>query len=122
MDLTVRSGARTHWLRAALPTRSRPSSDRPTNEGRMGSPSSSKTCGWLSAPTTATSLLVVPRSMPTITSPGGRARGSAPRRCAACGVALVLRRKRLGFGHAHLGEAEHAVAPQVAAAHLADHL
>src|SRR4051794_2848260 len=67
IDLTVRSGASAHWLRAALPTSSRPSSASPTNEGRIGSPSSSHTTG-LPSTTNATSLFVVPRSMPTIGS------------------------------------------------------
>ena len=67
IDLTVRSGASTHWLRAAVPTSSRPSSDSPTTDGRMGSPSSASTRGWPPS-TTAISLLVVPRSIPTINS------------------------------------------------------
>src|SRR5262249_36252685 len=67
IDLTVRSGATTHWFRAARPTSSRPSAESPTNDGRIGSPSSAKTCGWPSR-TIATSLFVVPRSMPTIGS------------------------------------------------------
>src|SRR5579885_1886970 len=137
IDLTVRSGASTHWLRAAWPTRRRPSSARPTKEGRMGSPPCSKTCGWPSAPTRATSLLVVPRSMPTMGSPGGSAGGgmggsvtigrlrfalASWRRTTRGATKRALSRKRLGFGDAHLGEAEHAAAPEVAAAHLADHL
>src|SRR5437764_11938327 len=92
IDLTVRSGASTHWLRAALPTSSRPSSDRPTNEGRIGSPSSVKTCGWPSR-TMATSLLVVPRSMPTIGSD-------------------MAKSLEFLFRDAHLGEAEHLAVPQ----------
>src|SRR5262245_32178235 len=68
IDLMVRSGASTHWLRAALPTSSRPSSARPTNDGRIGSPSSSvQTCGW-PLRRIATSLFVVPRSIPTMIS------------------------------------------------------
>ena len=68
-ERAVRSGAITAWLRAALPTKSRPSSARPTTLGRIGSPSTSSTRGRPSS-TMATSLLVVPRSMPTITSVG----------------------------------------------------
>src|SRR6516162_2843820 len=102
IDLIVRSGASTHWLRAALPTSRRPSSERPTNEGRIGSPSSAKTCGWPSR-TRATSLLVVPRSMPTMVSMSKVLWASGP-------------------GHAHLGEAEDPAVPEVAAAHLVEDL
>ena len=41
----VRSGASTYWLRAALPTSSRPCGSRPTTDGRIGSPSSSENDG-----------------------------------------------------------------------------
>src|SRR5262249_52297933 len=117
IDLMVRSGARAHWLRAALPTSRRPSSDRPTKEGRIGSPLSSvKTWGWPSR-TMATSLLVVPRSMPTIGS--GMltlSKGLAPLSPRGRGE------QRSGFRDAHLREAEHAAAAEVAAAHLLNHL
>src|SRR5262245_56239543 len=118
IDLTVRSGASAHWLRAALPTSSLPSGDSPTNDGNIGSPSSAKTCGWPSR-TRATSLFVVPRSMPTmislmaIPSPG-RIPRARPGEIQA-GRLPVPR-------HAHLGEAEHPPVPQVAAPHLLDHL
>ena len=65
IDRTVRSGARTYWLRAALPTSSWPWASRPTTEGKIGSPSSSRTTARPSR-MTATSLLVVPRSIPMI--------------------------------------------------------
>src|SRR5262245_36517431 len=107
IDLMVRSGASTHWFLAALPTSNRPSSDRPTNDGRIGSPSSAQTCGWPSR-TKATSLLVVPRSIPTIgsivASPSLKTAG--PSR----------------LGDPHLRVAEDPAVPQVAAADLFDHL
>ena len=67
IDRTVRSGASTYWLRAALPTSRWPWGSRPTTDGKIGSPSSSRTTGRPSR-MTATSLLVVPRSMPMIVS------------------------------------------------------
>src|SRR5262249_25539151 len=85
IDLIVRSGASTHWFLAAFPTSKRPSSDRPTNEGKIGSPSSAKTCSWPSR-TTATSLFVVPRSIPTLRS------SVVPRRGACCSGYLCPRR------------------------------
>src|SRR5262249_52424062 len=97
IDLMVRSGATTHWLRAALPTSSLPSSDSPTNEGRIGSPSSAKTCGCPSR-MRATSLLVVPRSMPMMDS-----------------MAESWFKLR---GDAHQSAAEAASSPEIAAAHF----
>src|SRR5713226_1722037 len=78
----------------------RPSSDNPTNEGKIGSPSSAKTWGWPSR-MMATSLLVVPRSIPTM---------------ASIGAILILSR----FGYADLGVAKHAAPPKVAAPHFFD--
>ena len=65
IDRMVRSGASTYWFRAALPTSKWPWESRPTTEGRMGSPSVSRTIGRPPL-MTATSLLVVPRSIPMI--------------------------------------------------------
>ena len=67
MERTVRSGARIHWFRAGVPTSNRPSGSKPTTEGRMASPSVRITSGRPSR-ITAISLLVVPKSMPTIGS------------------------------------------------------
>src|SRR5258708_23661979 len=69
----------------------------------MGSPSSLSTCGWPSRKM-ATSLLVVPRSMPIIVSM----------------FDPLHTRKRSVPSDAHLGEAEHPPVPQVAAADLLD--
>src|SRR5438132_4636757 len=106
IDLTVRCGASTHWFRAALPTSRRPSSERPTKDGKIGSPSSAKTNGWPSR-MTATSLFVVPRSIPTI------------------GSITVPNQVENSVGHrfrdADLGVAEDAAVEQVAAAHFLHH-
>src|SRR4051794_26590674 len=118
IDLTVRSGARTHWLRAALPTSNFPSSEMPTNDGRMGSPSSSKTTGWPSR-TMATSLLVVPRSMPTI---GSIAAPSPPHPLPNPSPTQEREQEDSIPRHAHQGTAHHAPALPVAAPHLFDHL
>src|SRR3954451_19225041 len=64
----VRSGASTNWFLAARPTRSRPCGSSPTTDGRIGSPSSSRRTTGRPSRMTATSLLVVPRSIPMMVS------------------------------------------------------
>src|SRR4029450_8692874 len=65
MDRMVRSGATTHWLRAALPTRTSPLGAMPTTEGKSRSaPMGTRRMrpSW----TTPRTELVVPRSIPMI--------------------------------------------------------
>src|SRR5919108_6323117 len=65
MDRMVRSGATTHWLRAALPTRTSPLGAMPTTEGKSrSSPMGTRRMrpSW----TTPRTELVVPRSIPMI--------------------------------------------------------
>ena len=68
IDRMVRSGASTYWLRAGLPTSSRPcgieADDRRQDRVAV---LLGRTTGWPSR-MTATSLLVVPRSMPMMVS------------------------------------------------------
>src|SRR5215475_14311458 len=65
MERMVRSGATTHWLRAALPTRTSPLGAMPTTEGKSrSSPIGTRRMrpSW----TTPRTELVVPRSIPMI--------------------------------------------------------
>ncbi len=68
IERMVRSGASTNWFRAARPTSRRPCGSRPTTEGKIGSPSSSASTTGRPSRMTATSLLVVPRSIPMMVS------------------------------------------------------
>ena len=74
IERTVRSGANSHWLRAGAPTSNRPSASLPTTDGRIASPSSQRT-STLPLRITATSLLVVPKSIPSMVSMQGSGLG-----------------------------------------------
>src|ERR671924_1799366 len=67
MERMVRPGATTHWLRAAVPTRTSPLGAMPTTEGKSrSSPMGTRRMrpSW----TTPRTELVVPRSIPMILS------------------------------------------------------
>ncbi len=92
-----------YWFLAGVPTSGVPSGVRPTNEGMICSPSAAST--WtLPSTSAATSELVVPRSMPTITSVIG----------VSCG-------RRWSAGRLDLGETEHATIDGVARAEHLEH-
>ena len=67
IERTVRSGATTHWLRAGVPTSTSPSGAMPTTDGSKRSPLTGSSTGAPSSMTASTEL-VVPRSMPMILS------------------------------------------------------
>src|ERR687896_621182 len=79
-----------YWLRAGVPTSNCPSGDSPTYEGMICSPSAANTATFPST-SAATSELVVPRSMPTITS----------------AMVLLSCRGRHAADHLDLGDAQH---------------
>src|SRR5712692_1386527 len=65
IERMVRSGARTHWLRAVRPTSTSPVGDTPTTDGSRRSPATGHICMvpfWM----TPSTELVVPRSIPII--------------------------------------------------------
>src|ERR671914_1183338 len=91
-----------YWLRAGVPTSNCPSGDSPTYEGMICSPSAANTSTFPST-STATSELVVPRSMPTITS----------------AMVLCSRRGRHAAADLDLGDTQH---PTVAGVSWAEDL
>src|SRR5437870_2031971 len=111
MERMVRSGARTHWLRAAIPTRTSPAGDTPTTDGSRRSPPMGHTCilpSWM----TPSTELVVPRSIPMILSVSlmiGLLGLSLGRRLAGCGTR-----------HNDFGVAQHTLVLAIALAQHAD--
>src|SRR5919198_3802760 len=110
MERIVRSGATTHWLRAALPTRTSPLGAMPTTEGKSrSSPMGTRRMrpSW----TTPRTELVVPRSIPMILP------------CSLIMGLLGLSGTRLRAGgprHDDFGIAQHSLVLAIALAQHAD--